>query len=117
MTLSTGFYEITVSNLTEFRSTEISNITRSRLWTNCENASKRFNPSCENIKEWRKRTHDVKKYKDLRSDGGQEMDLSDIYESLKFFAEETGASHSLESIWLKKGLKKLCFLGYSEFNS
>jgi hypothetical protein len=49
---------------------------------------------CENLKDWRKRTHDVKKYKELYSDGGQEMDLSDIYESLKFFAEETGANQA-----------------------
>lgn len=49
---------------------------------------------CENLKEWRKRTHDVKNYKDLRSEEDQEKDLSDIYESLKFFAEETGANQA-----------------------
>ena len=48
----------------------------------------------ENLKDWRKKTHGVKKYKELCSEEEQEKDLSDIYESLKFFAEETGAKQA-----------------------
>lgn len=48
----------------------------------------------ENLKEWRRRTHDVKNYKELCSEENQKKNLSDIYESLKFFAEETGANQA-----------------------
>lgn len=48
----------------------------------------------ENLRVWRKNTHDVKTLKEMYSEEDQEKDLSDIYESLKFFAEETGANQA-----------------------
>ena len=48
----------------------------------------------ENLKDWRKSTNNVKKLKDLCSEDDSEKNLSDIFKTLKFLAEETGTSHA-----------------------
>lgn len=48
----------------------------------------------ENLKDWRKRTNDVKKLTELYSEDEQENTLSDIFESLKYLAEETSTNQA-----------------------